>query len=104
MLTPNLTPQEPIHSQVAPEELIAQPEAATETGVISFRLSRQTLTVSALIIVLAISVFETIELTRLHQALKVWQALPTATVPAASGQVPVTPTGEGALPSQVGGC
>ncbi|MDP3985852.1 MAG: hypothetical protein Q8P77_00235 [Candidatus Veblenbacteria bacterium] len=74
-----------------------------ESGVISFKVNRQTLVVSALAMLLVISVFETIELTRLHQALGTWQTLPAAGAPTAVA-APAPVSGGTELPSQVGGC
>lgn len=87
-----------------PTTPIPQVTEIAEVGVISFKINRQTLIVSALAILLAISVVETIELTRLHQALKIWQTLPSSatTASAVTGPVPSSPSN--GLPAQVGGC
>ena len=88
-------PEVPVESEV-------NTSVPANSGVISFKVNRQTLVVSALAILLVISVFETIELTRLHQALRTWQTLPAGGVPTAAAAASVS--GGTALPSQVGGC
>ncbi len=85
-----------------PVESIVHNPTPTNNETISFKVNRQTLMVSALAILLVISVFETIELTRLHQALKTWQALPVAA--ASTTAAPASASGGSALPAQVGGC
>lgn len=87
-LQPDISTEPEIHNPV-PED----------SSIISFKVTRQTLVLSALALLLGISVFETFELTRLHQALRAWQTLPAATASA-----PAPTSGGSALPSQVGGC
>jgi len=102
MLTHHHTHEDSIpqpDSSVEPE--VHEPVAA-DSSVISFKINRQMLIVSALAILLVISALETIELTRLHQALRAWQTLPAAAAPTAAVAAPAS--GGSALPSQVGGC
>lgn len=74
-------------------------------NVISFRISRQTLVLAALVILVGISAFESVELARLHQALQIWKALPAVAASPTNSTSTAAPSSSGnALPSQVGGC
>lgn len=99
-MTTNYDNHEHIMAQpgISPQPLVSEP-ASVGSEIISFRAKRQTLVTTALVLLVAISVFETIELARLHQALRIWQ-----TLPAASAAAPAPASGAGALPAQVGGC
>ena len=91
------------HTAVVP---VVHDMAPKDNNVISIIVSRQALVLSALVILLGISAFETVELTRLHQALQTWKALPAvAAAPTSSAASSSAPTASGnGLPSQVGGC
>ena len=78
MLTHHHTHEDSIpqpDSSVEPE--VHEPVAA-DSSVISFKVNRQMLIVSALAILLAISAFETIELTRLHRVFDIYQTVDEA--------------------------
>lgn len=105
MLTHHHMPDESTPQQDSPIEPEINEPVAADKDVISFKLNRQTLVVSALAVLLVISGFETFELTRLHQALRTWQTLPAAAASAtATTSTPAPASGGSALPSQVGGC
>ena len=103
MLTHHHTQDEPTPQQDSSVETEVNKPVDDNKDVISFKLNRQTLVVSALAILLVISVLETIELTRLHQALRTWQTLSPA-VASATATTPVSASGGSTLPNQVGGC
>lgn len=84
-------------------EVKAEPlvqESNNETA-LSFKISRNTLIMAALVILVIISSLEAIELNRIHKALQAWQKLPAAA--AGTSNVPAS-SGGNTLPSQVGGC
>lgn len=82
---------------VEPEALAPTP---ADGGTISFKISRQRLVMAALGLLVVVSVFESLELNALHQALQSWRALPVAAASATSAPA----ASAGALPAQVGGC
>ena len=104
MLTHHHMHDDPTSQQDSPVEPEVHESVAADKDVISFKLNRQTLVVSALAILLVISGFETFELTRLHQALQTWQTLPVAAASATATTAPAPASVGSALPSQVGGC
>ncbi len=88
-----------------PVELEAPAEIPADSGTISFKISRQRLVIVALGILVVVSVFESLELNALHQALQSWRALPVAAASAAPAPAASAPAAStGALPAQVGGC
>lgn len=104
MLTHHHIHDDPEPEQDNPVELEVNEPIADTKDVISFKINRQTLVVSALAILLVISGLETFELTRLHRAVRAWQTLPAATASASTPTTPAPATGGSALPNQVGGC
>lgn len=86
-----------------PIEAVVSNLATADNSIISLKINRQTLTLSALVVLLIISAIETIELTRLHSALRIWQTLPAAVGSTSASTTPTT-AGGNTLPSQVGGC
>lgn len=83
-----------------PTEPEAIAQTPTDSGIISFKITRQRLVIVALGILVIVSVFESLELNALHQALQSWRALPVA----AASATPAPSASAGALPAQVGGC
>lgn len=103
MTMQNHTVDDTVLGADAPLEPVAtEPVQRADSSVISFRASRHSLVIGALVMLLLISAFETLELTSLHNALKAWQALPAAAAAAPTASAPTS--GGSALPSQVGGC